>query len=146
MDGKVDALNAPTETPTSDTFTAELDDDGGPTDTTIEITLAFKESRVGEECLWLITHYQTALDFLTAKKNLPKQSVRFTLCEVSAADVGVTKTDLHSWRDVITTLLLMCDIRSRRKLWVLLWRYQSRRRYVDRCVFYSFSPKDVGDT
>ena len=120
IDGKVDMLNAPTETPTSDKFTAELDDnsgaeldddgsaelddDGGATDTTIEITLASKERRVGEECLWLITRYQTALDYLTAKKNLPKQSVRFTLCDVSAADVGVPKTDLHSWQDVITTL------------------------------------------
>jgi len=104
MDGKIDVLNTPTGTPTSDKFTEDLDDDGGATDTTIEISLASKESRVGEECLWLITRYQTALECLTAQKTLPKQSVSFTLLDVSAADVGVTKTDLHSWRDVVTTL------------------------------------------
>ena len=77
----------------------DLDLDDGVTDSTIEIALAHKEKRVGEECLWLAVRYQTALESLTALDSLPTARVKFTLCEVGGEDT--TTTEMHDWKDVI---------------------------------------------
>ncbi|RPB19109.1 hypothetical protein L211DRAFT_853513 [Terfezia boudieri ATCC MYA-4762] len=83
-------------------ITAELDVDDGITDSTIEISLARKHKRVGEECLWLAVRYQAALESLTALDSLPADRVTFTLCEVSAEDTP--KTDMHDWKDVMRSI------------------------------------------
>ncbi|KAF8416438.1 hypothetical protein EV426DRAFT_721796 [Tirmania nivea] len=82
--------------------TGDLDQDDGVTDTTIEISLAHKEKRVGEACLWLAVRYQAALQSLTAEDTLPNDRVTLTLCEISGGDKS--KTDLHDWKDVMRSI------------------------------------------
>ncbi|KAF8422245.1 hypothetical protein EV426DRAFT_670976 [Tirmania nivea] len=83
-------------------FTKELDPDEGVTDSMIEISLARKEKRVGEECLWLAVRYQTALESLTSIDSLPTDYVTFTLYEVSAEDTP--NNEMHDWKDVIHSI------------------------------------------
>ncbi|KAF8419769.1 hypothetical protein EV426DRAFT_614761, partial [Tirmania nivea] len=83
-------------------FTSDLDQDDGITDTTIEISLAHKEKRVGEECLWLAVRYQTALESLTEEDTLPTEHVTLTLCEVSAGNMS--KRELHDWKSVMHSI------------------------------------------
>ena len=54
-----------------DPLTSDLDLDDGATDTTIEISLARREKRVGEECIWLAFRYQAALQSVTRQHALP---------------------------------------------------------------------------
>ncbi|RPB21245.1 hypothetical protein L211DRAFT_889995 [Terfezia boudieri ATCC MYA-4762] len=83
-------------------FSSELDTDDGVTDSIIEISLARKEKRVGEECLWLAVRYQTALESLTAIDSLPTDYVTFTLYEVS--DKDTPNNEMHDWKDVIYSI------------------------------------------
>ncbi|KAF8422238.1 hypothetical protein EV426DRAFT_575281 [Tirmania nivea] len=83
-------------------FTSDLDQDDGVTDTTIEISLAHKEKRVGEECLWLAVRYQAALECLMDKDTMPTDRITLTLCEVSTGDVS--KRELHDWKGVMRSI------------------------------------------
>ncbi|KAF8421536.1 hypothetical protein BGX38DRAFT_1240068, partial [Terfezia claveryi] len=96
----------PTDTMSSNSipapFTGDLDQDGGATDATIEISLAYQAKRVGEECLWLAVRYQAALESLTQEDALPTERVTLTLCDVSAEDSS--KHELHDWKSVIRSI------------------------------------------
>ncbi|KAF8431742.1 hypothetical protein BGX38DRAFT_1228091 [Terfezia claveryi] len=82
--------------------TSELDQDEGVSDTSIEISVAYQQKRVGEECLWLTVRYQAALNSLTAEDTLPAEPVTLTLYEVSAGDHS--KNELHDWKGVMRSI------------------------------------------
>lgn len=88
--------------PTIAPFTSDLDQDGGASDTTIEISLAYQEKRVGEECLWLAVRYQAALESLMEDDALPTERVTLSLCDVSIED-GM-KNELHDWKSVMRSI------------------------------------------
>ena len=83
-------------------FPNDLDQDGGATDTIIEISLAHQAKRVGEECLWLAVRYQSALESVTEDDALPTDPVTLTLCDLSDGDAS--KRELHDWKCVMRSL------------------------------------------
>ncbi|RPB23424.1 hypothetical protein L211DRAFT_868565 [Terfezia boudieri ATCC MYA-4762] len=86
------------------------DNDGGLSDTAIEISAAQAVSRAGQQSLWLAVSFQHAIGSVCQEQALPKNLLSLILF-----NPPVTKTpstQMESWKDVVTSLFPTADISS----------------------------------
>ncbi|KAF8429312.1 hypothetical protein BGX38DRAFT_1233440 [Terfezia claveryi] len=78
------------------------DNDGGLSDTAIEISAAKAVSHACQQSLWLAASFQQAIESVCHERSLPKNPLSLTLFN---PPVGKTaSTHMESWKDVIASL------------------------------------------
>lgn len=82
---------------------ADVDTDGGLTDTALELTAAQTISRVAQQSLWLAVSYQQAAIAVTHRRALPKTPISLTLWEPPASAVN-QNTHMELWRELISSM------------------------------------------
>ncbi|KAF8423512.1 hypothetical protein EV426DRAFT_114667 [Tirmania nivea] len=81
----------------------ENDDDGGISDTLLEVTAAQAQDQMTQQSLWLAVSYQQAIDVIVEARTLPKTPISMTLWEPPAAEYH-RSAQMESWRSVIRDL------------------------------------------
>ena len=81
----------------------ENDEDGGMSDTLLEITAAQALDKATQQSLWLSVSYQQAIDVIVEARTLPKTPISMTLWEPPTAAYQ-SSAEMESWQSVVGDL------------------------------------------
>ncbi|RPB19920.1 hypothetical protein L211DRAFT_870964 [Terfezia boudieri ATCC MYA-4762] len=106
LNDKGNNLDANTNLPAQE----DEDNDGGLSDTAIEISAAQAVSRAGQQSLWLAVSFQHAIGSICQEQALPENPLSLSLFNPPVAKMP--STEMESWEDVVTSLFPTADISS----------------------------------